>query len=57
MYKVLISEVNTNFSDMKFEWQLIEKTEKLRMLLGRGYSLTLDEAYKETRKQYTKCKR
>lgn len=57
MYKVLLSEVNTNFSDMKYEWQLIKETEKLRMLLGRGYSPTMDEAYKEAKKEYSKCKR
>lgn len=57
MYKVLLYEANTNFSDMKYEWQLIEETEKLRMLLGRGYSATLDEAYKDAKKEYSKCKR
>lgn len=57
MYKVLISEVNTNFSDMKYEWQLIEETEVGHMLLSRGYSPTMDAAYKEARKQYIKCKR
>lgn len=57
MYKVLLSEVNTNFSDMKYEWQLIEETEVGHMLLSIGYSQTMDEAYKEARKQYTKCKR
>ena len=57
MYKILLFEVNTNFSDMKFEWQLIEETEVEHMLLSRGYSPTMDEAYKEARKQYAKCKR
>ena len=57
MYKVLLSEVNTNFSDMKYEWQLINETEKLRMLLGKGYSPSMDAAYKEAKKEYIKCKR
>lgn len=57
MYKVLLSEVNTNFNDMKYEWQLIEETEVGHMLLSRGYSPTMDEAYKEAKKEYSKCKR
>jgi hypothetical protein len=57
MYKILLSEVNTNFSDIKYGWQLIEETEIGPMLLSRGYSPTLDEAYKEAKKEYRKCKR
>lgn len=56
MYKILLSEVNTNFSDMKYEWKLIVETEAGPMLLSRGYSPTLDEAYKEAKKEYSKCK-
>lgn len=57
MYKILLSEVNTNFSDIKYGWQLIEETGVGPMLLSRGYSPTLDEAYKEAKKEYSKCKR
>lgn len=57
MYKILLFEINTSFGDIEYEWQLVKETEKLRMLLGRGYAPTMDEAYKEARKQYTKCKR
>ena len=57
MYKILLSEANTNFSIMKYEWKLFEETEIGPMLLGRGYSPTLDEAYKEAKKEYSKCKR
>lgn len=57
MYKILILEVNTNFSDMKYEWQLVKETEVGHMLLSRGYSPTMDEAYKEAKKEYSKCKR
>lgn len=57
MYKILLSEVNTNFSCMKYEWKLFEETEVGLMLLSRGYSPTLDEAYKEAKKEYSKCKR
>lgn len=57
MYKILLSEVNTNFSDMKHEWKLFEETEVGPMLLSRGYSPTLDEAYKEAKKEYSKCKK
>ena len=57
MYKILLSEVNTNFSVMKYEWKLFEETEIGHMVLGRGYSPTLDEAYKEAKKVYSKCKR
>ena len=56
MYKILLSEVNTNFSDMKYEWQLIKETEVGHMLLSRGYSPTMYEAYKEAKKEYSKCK-
>ena len=57
MYKILLSEVNTNFSDMKYEWQLVKETEVGHMLLSRGYSPTTDEAYKEAKKEYSKCKK
>ena len=57
MYKIVRSEGNTNFSDMKYEWQLIEETEVGPMLLSRGYSPTMDEAHKEAKKEYSKCKR
>lgn len=57
MYKILLSEVNTNFSDMKYEWQLVKETEVGHMLLSRGYSPTMDEAYKEAKKEYSKCKK
>lgn len=56
MYKILLSEVNTNFSDIKYKWQLIVETEVGHMLLSRGYSPTLDEAYEEVKKEYSKCK-
>lgn len=56
MYKILLSEVNTNFSCMKCEWKLFEETEVGPMLLSRGYSPTFDEAYKEAKKEYSKCK-
>lgn len=57
MYKILLSEVNTNFADIKYEWKLFEETELGPMLLGRGYLPTLDEAYEEAKKEYSKCKR
>lgn len=57
MYKILLFEANTNFSDMMYEWQLVKETRMCHMLLGRGYSPTLDEAYKEAKKEYSKCKR
>lgn len=57
MYKILLSEVNTNFMFMKYKWELIEETEVGPMLLSRGYSPTLDEAHKEAKKEYSKCKR
>lgn len=57
MYKILLSEVNTNFSDMKYEWKLFEETGVGPMLLSRGYSPTMDEAYKKAKKEYSKCKR
>lgn len=57
MYKILLSEVNTNFSVMKYEWKLFEETEIGPMLLDRGYSPTMDAAYKEAKKEYSKCKR
>lgn len=57
MYKILLSEVNTNFSDIKYEWQLIKETGIGHMILSRGYSPTMDEAYKEAKKEYSKCKR
>lgn len=56
MYKILLSEVNTNFSCIKCEWKLFEETEVGQMLLSRGYSPTLDEAYREAKKEYNKCK-
>lgn len=57
MYKILLSEVNTNFSNIEYEWQLVKETRICHMILSRGYSPTLDEAYKEAKKEYSKCKR
>lgn len=57
MYKIFLSEVNTNFSFMKYKWELIEETKIGHMILGSGYSPTLDEAYEDAKKEYSKCKR
>lgn len=57
MYKILIFEVNTNFSGVMFEWQLVNETEIGHMILSRGYSPSMDAAYEEVKKEYSKCKR
>lgn len=56
MYKILISEANINFSDMMYEWQLVKETRICHILLSRGYSPTMDAAYKEAKEEYNKCK-
>lgn len=57
MYKITLFKVNTNFYDIKFGWRLFKETEVGPMLLSKGYSPTLDEAYKEAKEEYNKCKR